>query len=160
MVRTVLAMALLALAACSGPADSDAAREAKLRKELAAASKTARDQLPYFWEHFDAPQVDEYDFSVKVAFPQDDGAKGEEQIWVDQLARGDEVITGQLAADPHHLTGIERGAIVTFTDPMITDWAFFRGEQLLGHYTTRVLLPNMPPEQAEGLRSLFGDNPE
>jgi uncharacterized protein YegJ (DUF2314 family) len=160
MARFFAAAVVFALAACAPADDDDAARERKLQRDIAAARKEARAQLPFFWEHFSVPLPAEYDFMLKVALPHRDGTRGEEVIWVDQIAREDEGFSGQLAADPTSLGDLTKGAVVAFTEPMIADWAFFQGEQLLGHYTTRVMLPRLDPEQAEGLRSLLGENPD
>jgi uncharacterized protein YegJ (DUF2314 family) len=153
-MRIILLAAALLLAACSG--DSE---DARYQKELAAATEEARGQLPYYWEHFEAPDVDEYDFSLKVALPRRDGEQGNEEVWVENIARDDEKLIGELMVDPLYLGNLREGAIVDFTEGQVIDWAFLRGEELIGHYTTRVSLPRMDPEQAEGLRSIFGENP-
>jgi uncharacterized protein YegJ (DUF2314 family) len=153
-MRIILLAAVLLLAACSG--DSE---EARFKKDLAAATEEARAQLVYYWEHFDAPEVDEYDFSLKVALPRRDGEQGNEEVWVENIARGDGKLVGELMVDPAYLGNLREGAVVDFTEEQVVDWAFLRGEELIGHYTTRVSLPRMEPEQAEGLRSMFGENP-
>jgi uncharacterized protein YegJ (DUF2314 family) len=157
----VFAAALLLafpLAACSG-ADNEMAAEAKYEKDVAAASEQARGKLAYFWEHFEAPEVDEYDFSLKVAFPRRDGQEGTEDAWVENIARDVDSLKGELMVDPKYLGELRGGAIMDFSEKQIVDWSFLRGEELIGHYTTRVMLPRMNPEQAEGLRSMFGENP-
>jgi uncharacterized protein YegJ (DUF2314 family) len=154
----LLALAVFATA-CSG-GDDAAAAEAQYRKDLAAASQQAREKLPYFWEHFDAPEAEEYDFSLKVAFPRQDGHEGVEEAWVENIARSPEKLTGELMVDPKYLGSQREGAIMEFSDKQIVDWAFLQGEKLIGHYTTRVMLPRMPGDQAEGLRSMFGENPK
>jgi uncharacterized protein YegJ (DUF2314 family) len=149
-------------AACSGGDDPTVA-EAKYQKDLAAAADQARGHLSYFWEHFEAPQVDEYDFALKVALPRLDGQEGAEDAWVQNIARGDGDpagdLAGELMVDPKYLGELREGAIVHFQEKQVTDWAFLRGEELIGHYTTRVMLPRMDAEQAEGLKSMFGENP-
>jgi uncharacterized protein YegJ (DUF2314 family) len=152
-MRIILLAAALLLAACGE------SEEARFQKALSAATEEARGKLAWFWEHFDAPEVDEYDFSLKVALPRRDGQQGAEDVWVENLARGEEKITGELMVDPLYLGNLREGAIVDFTEDQVVDWAFLRGEELIGHYTTRVSLPRMDPEQAEGLRSMFGENP-
>lgn len=152
----ILAAALLA-SACSGGAED---AEARLKKDLAAATEQARARLPYFWEHFQAPEVDEYDFTLKVALPRKDGQQGAEDAWVENIAKGDETLQGDLMVDPKFQGELRAGAIVNFSEKQVVDWAFLRGEELIGHYTTRVMLPTMDPEQAEGLRSMFGENPK
>ena len=152
-MRTFLRAAALLLAACGE------SEEARFQKDLAAATEEARAQLPYYWEHFEAPEVDEYDFSLRVALPRRDGQQGAEDVWVENIARGEEKLTGELMVDPAYLGNLREGAIVDFKEDQVIDWAFLRGEELIGHYTTRVSLPRMDPEQAEGLRSMFGENP-
>ena len=61
--------------------------------------------------------------------------------------------------DPLYLGDLREGAIVEFDESQIVDWTFLRGEEAIGHYTTRVMLPRLPADQAEGLRSMFGENP-
>ncbi len=157
-MRFLALAAALLLAACSG-GDDPAAAEAKYQNDVAAASEQARGKLPYFWEHFEAPEVDEYDFSLKVAFPRRDGEDGTEDAWVENIARDVGTIKGELMVDPKYLGELRGAAIMDFSEKQIVDWSFLRGEELIGHYTTRVMLPRMNPEQAEGLRSMFGENP-
>ena len=98
-------------------------------------------------------------FTLKVALPRRDGKEGTEEVWVENVARGDSYLDGELMVDPEFLGPLREGAIVEFSEAQVIDWAFLRGEELIGHYTTRVMLPRMPQEQAEGLRSMFGENP-
>jgi len=49
---------------------------------------------------------------------------------------------------------------VEFQQSQIVDWAFMRGNALLGHYTTRVLLPRLDSQQAEWLRPLLSGTPD
>jgi uncharacterized protein YegJ (DUF2314 family) len=158
-MRSILALLGLLLAACSGPADPEAAREAAYRKALSAAAAQARAHLSYFWEHEQAPTDAEYDFRMKITLPRTDGKAGDTQAWVESVARDGARLSGQLAAETPELPGMKQGEVVEFTEPQIVDWAFFSGEKLYGHYTTRVMLPNLPPEQAEAMRSMFGENP-
>lgn len=150
----------VALSACSAPVDPEAAREAAYRQALAAATAEARAHLAYFWVHEQAPAESEYDFRLKVALPRGDGHPGRVEAWVDSAARDGDRLSGQLAADTPELPGVGRGEVVTFAEADILDWAFFSNERLYGHYTTRVMLPKLPPEQADAMRSMFGDNPE
>ena len=157
-MRFLLLAAALLLSACSCANDHDA----QSKRDLSTATDQARAKLAYFWEHYDAPEVDEYDFALKVAFPRKDGQSGTEDAWVEKLARGpgQGELSGELMTDPAFLGELKRGALMTFEEKQVLDWAFLRGEELIGHYTTRVMLPRMPAEQAEGLKSMFGENPK
>jgi uncharacterized protein YegJ (DUF2314 family) len=61
--------------------------------------------------------------------------------------------------DPQFLGPLKEGAIVEFDEEQVVDWAFLRGEELMGHYTTRVELSRMDAQRAADLRSMFGENP-
>jgi uncharacterized protein YegJ (DUF2314 family) len=155
-MRPLAAIAILALAACSGePADP----EAEFQRELAKAKDDARASLSFFWERFAEPFDGDFDFSLKAALPRRDGQAGAEDVWIDYIARAPDKIVGELANQPSSLGDLQKGAIVEFQDNQIVDWAFFEGDRLLGHYTTRVLLPQMDSLQQEWLRAMLSANP-
>ncbi|HEX5007769.1 MAG TPA: DUF2314 domain-containing protein, partial [Hyphomonadaceae bacterium] len=120
-MRIILLAAAFLLAACGENED------ARFQKDLAVATEAARTQLPYYWEHFEAPEVDEYDFSLRVALPRRDGQQGVEDVWVENIARGEEKLTGELMVDPVYLGNLREGAIVDFRENQVIDWAFLRG---------------------------------
>ena len=157
MIRALFLFCILALTACSGDA-SDA--DAQYRKDLAAAADRAKAKLSFFWEHFDAPEVDEYDFSLKAAIPRRDGQPGVEEAWLENIARSTDKIVGELTVNPRYLGELREGAIVEIQPNQIVDWAFMRGNTLLGHYTTRIMLPRLDPQQAEWLRPLLSGTPD
>lgn len=148
---------MLALAACSGEASDP---EAVFQRELAAAKDAARASLPVFWERFAQPEEGDYDFSLKAAFPRRDGQPGVVEIWVENVARAPDRIIGELSVQPSFLGDLKEHAIVDFQENQIVDWAFMSGDRLLGHYTTRVMLPKMDAVQAEWLRPLLSETPE
>lgn len=154
-MRAVVAVLMLALAACSAD-DPDA----QFARDLAAAKDKARGSLSLFWEHFADPAPGEYDFSLKAALPRRDGQLGVEEAWVENVARAPDKVVGELAVQPRFLGELKKGAIVEFQNDQVVDWAFMRGDRLLGHYTTRVMLPRMDATQAEWLRPLLSDTPE
>lgn len=155
-MRTLIAAVLVSLAACSGePVDPEAA----FQRELAAAKEAARDSLPFFWERFAQPFEGDYDFSLKVALPRRDGQPGVEEAWVEFIARAPDRIVGELASRPSYLGDLEEGAIVDFQDSQIVDWAFISGDRLLGHYTTRVMLPRLDSMQQDWLRAMLSPIP-
>jgi len=157
VVRALFLACLIALAACSGEGDDP---DAAFNKDLSAAAQQARAKLPFFWEHFVAPEVDEYDFSLKASIPRRDGQPGGEDVWLENIARSDSKVVGELSVDPRYLGALRAGAIVEFQQSQIVDWAFMRGNALLGHYTTRVLLPRLDSQQAEWLRPLLSGTPD
>src|SRR5579871_3995676 len=142
------AMALATIAACSrSPAGQEAAREAAYRRALAAASAEARAHLAYFWQHQSAPSDSEYDFRLKAELVRK-GDAGSVDEWLDAIAKEEGgKLSGQLAADPADAPEMHKGEVVEFQESQVKDWAFFSGEKLYGHYTTRVMLPKLPAEQ-------------
>jgi uncharacterized protein YegJ (DUF2314 family) len=155
-VRKLVALVGLALAACSGQVDDP---EAAYQRELAAAKDAARASLPAFWDRFVLPDAGDYDFSLKAAFPRRDGQPGVEEAWVENVARAPDRIVGELSVQPRFLGDLKEHAIVDFQENQIVDWAFMSGDQLFGHYTTRVMLPQMDAVQAEWLRPLLSGTP-
>lgn len=156
-MRSLIAALILALAtAACAQGDPDA----QFQHDLSAAKDKARTNLSLFWEHFAAPAPGEYDFSLKAALPRRDGQSGVEEAWVENVARAPDKIVGELVGQPRFLGDLKKGAIVEFQNDQIIDWAFMRGDRLLGHYTTRVMLPRMDSTQAEWMRPLLSDTPE
>ena len=155
-MRKLVAALMLALAACSVADDPDA----QFQRDLAGAKDKAQASLNLFWEHFAEPAPEEYDFSLKAALPRRDGVQGVEEAWLENVARTPDKIVGELAVQPRFLGELKKGAIVEFQNGQVVDWAFMRGDRLLGHYTTRVMLPRMDTTQAEWLRPLLSDTPE
>ena len=155
-MRKIAAALLLALAACSAADDPDAQYE----RDMAAATASAKASLSLFWEHFAEPAQNEYDFSLKAALPRRDGQLGVEEVWVERVARAPDKIVGELAVQPRFLGDLKKGGIVEFQNDQVVDWAFMRNDRLLGHYTTRVMLPRMDTTQADWLRPLLSDKPE
>jgi uncharacterized protein YegJ (DUF2314 family) len=155
-VRRLAALVGLALAACSGQVDDP---EAAYQRELAAAKDAARASLPVFWDRFALPDAGDYDFSLKAAFPRRDGQPGVEEAWVENVARAPDRIVGELSVQPRFLGDLKEHAIIDFQENQIVDWAFMSGDRLFGHYTTRVMLPQMDALQAEWLRPLLSETP-
>ena len=156
-MKQLPAFAIILLAACPAGTDDP---EAEFQRELAAARDQARASLSVFWDHFAEPGAGEFDFSLKAAFPRRDGQSGVEEAWVDQVARAPDKIVGQLASTPRYLGDLRKGAIMEFQESQVVDWAFFQGEKLLGHYSTRVMLPRLDSLQQEWLRSVLSDDPK
>lgn len=124
---------------------------------MAVAIQTARAKLPYFWDAMAAGEPGDGLFTLKVGFATSDG--GQEFIWVSDLARNGEAVTGRIANEPVDIPGVRLGQEVTFGEGRIIDWGFSRGGLLIGHYTTRALLTRMPADQAAGIEAMLGEAP-
>jgi uncharacterized protein YegJ (DUF2314 family) len=126
-----------------------------------AAIELARSKLPYFWERMADSKRYERGFTLKVEFPvsSDDGTTGE-HIWVDEVVRTETGFTGVLANEPNWMKGKRLGDAVTFTEDMISDWGFGSRGKMIGFYTLRVMLPDMPEEDRAAIEPRLGENPQ
>lgn len=125
-----------------------------------AAIAEARERLPYFWERMARPAAAEQAFTLKVAFPVVSENTAREHIWVDSVRRDGDAFKGALANEPNWMTGKRVGDEVAFTEDMISDWGFARRGKLIGYYTLRVMLDDMPPEERNMYEAMLGKNPD
>ena len=121
----------------------------------------ARARLGYFWEREKAKARNESDFALKVAIPTTSpGGPRYEHIWVENISRSGDGFAASLANEPGWLRGLHNGDRVEFTENMISDWGFYRGDKMIGFYTVRVMLPDMPAKDAAEIRAMLGENPK
>ena len=111
---------------------------------LDAAISEARASLPTFWSKFDRRKAGEGDYLVKAGMKTTGG--GTEHIWMDVLDHSADKITGRLANEPEHLSGLSIGSQVEVDVRDVSDWAYSRDGKFYGHFTTRVLSERMPPD--------------
>lgn len=109
-----------------------------------AAMGKARGTLPVFDEAFRAKSAERY--SVKVAIPASGG--GNEHIWMDVTGIEGGDYRGRIANKPVRIPKMQRGDSYRAKADKISDWAYVQGGKMHGHYTTRVMLKDLPPEQA------------
>lgn len=153
-------LALAALALSSAPAlaqddggeNDNIVRIARNDADMAAAVRQARASLPAFFAKMAAPSDDEHGFTLKFNLtPKADA----EFIWADQLRKEGGRWTGVLTDDPL-AAGFKIGQRVAIPEADIIDWAYFKGSVAQGHVTTRVLLKQMPQDDANGVRDYLG----
>ncbi len=120
-----------------------------------AAIEEAKTSLPIFLARLDAGDITPSD-SLKVGFPV---GEGNEHIWVNQVARKGDELTGTLANEPNGMPGLHQGSPVTFSVDLVSDWSYEKDGVRWGNYTTRVMLPYLDPEQADAVRASLSDTP-
>ncbi|MDP2764161.1 MAG: DUF2314 domain-containing protein [Brevundimonas sp.] len=120
-----------------------------------AAVAQARATLPIFLARLDAGDILPTD-SLKVGFPVDGS---HEHIWVNQIARKGDDLTGVLNNEPNYLAGHHLGSAVTFPAALVSDWSYEKDGKRWGNYTTRVMLPYLSPEQAASVRATLSATP-
>jgi uncharacterized protein YegJ (DUF2314 family) len=165
--RTILSATLAVLAAGTALAQQPAPGSDPIINyesnddAMNAAIAEARAHLGYFWEHEKAKARNESDFTLKVGLrTTSPGGPTHEHIWVDGITRSGTGLSANLANEPGWLAGKHAGDRITFTEGMISDWGFYRGEKMIGFYTVRVMLSDLPAAEAAEIRSLLGENPK
>lgn|GEM_PF-946640 len=138
----------------SGPGDAVVQFQAQDAAMNAAVEK-ARTTLPAFLARLDAGDILPTD-SLKVGFPANGG---NEHIWVNQVARKGDELTGVLANEPNWMPGLHQGSTVTFAVDLVSDWSYQKDGVRWGNYTTRVMLPYLAPEEAEAVRASLSATP-
>jgi uncharacterized protein YegJ (DUF2314 family) len=114
-----------------------------------AAIAQARSLLPLFFEEFrssDAPGA----FTIKVGLITSDG--GREHIWIGDLHYDGQQLVGTLINEPYDLPGMHLGSRVEIDSDDISDWTIATADGVYGGYTTRVMIEDMPPTEAERYR--------
>jgi uncharacterized protein YegJ (DUF2314 family) len=126
-----------------------------------AAIAEAQAHLDYFWERVAAPASSERDFTLKVAFPTPTkGENAREHIWVSDFEKTASGYVGRLANEPLDIVGKKFGDRTEFATNMITDWGFMRDGKMIGFYTLRVMVDDMPAKDAAEFREALGENPK
>ncbi|MEJ5976738.1 DUF2314 domain-containing protein [Novosphingobium sp. PS1R-30] len=119
-------------------------------RRMNAAKAKARRTLPSFLAVLAAPPAGARDLSFKYPL------EGWEHIWVEQVVRRGESLTGRLANNPQ-ARGYRLGQRVTVPLSAVSDWAYRDGAGVMqGHFTTRALLSQLAPDEARQIREAFG----
>jgi uncharacterized protein YegJ (DUF2314 family) len=128
----------------------DLASVEKSDPAMNAAIAEAKKTLPDFVAKLDANKGDMADVGFKYPLG------GWEHIWVGDVKHDGEFLTGVLVnqpAQPEH----KMGEAVRVAMKDVSDWAYRDNEGVMqGHYTTKVLLPQLDPEEAASIKQSFG----
>jgi len=116
--------------------------------ELLRIAENARATLNIFFRHLNRPETGEGNFSVKYAFVADASASvGAEQVWITNIIFRNGQYYGTVSSTPVYLTSIRRGDRVNFYVNSITDWMFTQNGRIVGGYSIRYLLEQIPENQ-------------
>jgi uncharacterized protein YegJ (DUF2314 family) len=166
-VRLSATLALIgasSLANLSESASADDARPAVTIQAADAAMSDAQAVARHFLDRFlahvlmpDGATID--GAAVKIAVPTGDGHA--DVIWVTPFAQTSENgFLGLLASTPRGIPGASLGDAIAFERAQVRDWSFVGDDtKLYGSFTTRVLLPHIPKNQAEQIASVLSDLP-
>ena len=93
-------------------------------------------------------------YSVKARIAERDQA---EHIWIDRVSVDDVYFNGFIANEPAGLTSVKLGDPYQIKQSDISDWMYTEGSDIYGAYTLRVMLKDMPTEQAAAFRKNLKD---
>lgn len=122
-----------------------------------AAMEEARSSLNVFWALKAKNDPAYTNFSLKVALKTVNGSV--EHIWIANAEQHEGMIRGIFANDPINLGDFKIGDGISFPASNVSDWQYVKNQKLYGHYTTRVLVSRLPPEQAAQYLLMLGENP-
>lgn len=116
------------------------------------AIEQARALLPLFLDEFRrASTQGRQAFSLKAALETSDG--GREHIWVSDLRYDGDQLVGNLVNEPYDLPGLRLGSRVEIDENIISDWSIQTPQGTYGGFTTRVMLEDMAPAEAQRYRT-------
>jgi uncharacterized protein YegJ (DUF2314 family) len=119
-----------------------------------AAIAQARDTLPVFWEKFKTPGPGEDGFALKIKITDGDTV---EHFWCGEVA-GDAITAScVIANEPQSVQNIAFGQKIDVDPDLISDWMYLLDGKFVGAETLRVILPTLPKEEADSLRSRFAE---
>jgi uncharacterized protein YegJ (DUF2314 family) len=119
--------------------------------EIAQAILQAKQTIGQFLTAFRDPKPNQTGFHFKVRFEVDDVA---EHIWLTDLDLESKPPTGSVANDGR-LAGYEFGKRVSFQKAWVTDWTYTEDGEMVGGYTTRVLMKLRKRQMAVGFVELL-----
>jgi len=126
--------------------------------EMELAILEAKKTLPEILKKLDAIPASWSDVTFKVEFPVTEDRS--EFMWVAFVERKEATYTGILSNDPRYIDYAKFGDAVTFEKSQIADWQYLKNGKLHGHYTTRVLLDELDPEQRMQMQAILSETPE
>lgn len=127
---------------------------------MSDAEAAARRHLDRFLTHvLEADGATTHGAAVKIAVPTGDGHA--EVIWVTPFAQASEDgFIGVFANAPREIPGASAGDAIVFERAQVRDWSFVGADsKLYGSFTTRVLLPHIPQDDAVRIAAALSDLP-
>ena len=132
------------------PADRTTLHQDRDDEKILHITKLARDTLPDFFRHMLRPAKDESNFMVKYPFKADaDSGFSMEQLWLRNIQFKDGVYYGVVANMPFYIESIKKGDTISFSMEDISDWMYTSGKKIVGGYSIKYLLEQIPEHSKE-----------
>lgn len=156
-------LAMIALASCGGEKEPEIKFEHPTiynASEVRTAIGEAKASLPLFWAELDDPAPDAKEFRVMVRQP----AKQHDfdYIWVENIERSDEALSGEIVDNAKLLQGKRKdGDRITFAEADIYDWTYYANEGFYGQFTLRAKTKTLvsPGTDISALERVFHPDP-
>lgn len=117
-----------------------------------SAIEQARALLPLFLDEFRRASTQAREaFTVKAGLRTSEG--GREHIWIGDLRYDGDQLVGNLINEPYDLPGLRLGSRVEIELEDISDWSIRTPQGTYGGFTTRVMLEDMAPSEAQRYRT-------
>ena len=143
MKKTTLALlAILLLLVCCSEQSSDLVTEFESDDiEMDSAIDQAQSSLAEFIERLQNPRPTDESFSVKTVIS--DGEKVE-RLWVTDVSYSGGEFIGTINEYPQVVRNVKFGQQFNVPVTEIIDWMYVDDDMLVGNFTLRVLLKNLP----------------
>ena len=116
-------------------------------REIVKIAEDARNPLSVFFRRLARPASGERNFCIKYPFTADEGSGiRAEHLWLTNIHFKDGLYYGILTGNPQYISGMKKGDTVSFSADFITDWMYIRGDKIIGGYSIKYLLENIPEE--------------
>jgi uncharacterized protein YegJ (DUF2314 family) len=119
--------------------------------EIAQAILEAKQSVGQFLEALRDPKPGQTGFHLKVRFEVEDSV---EHIWLTDLDLDSKPPSGVIANDGR-IPGFDFGKRVTFQKAWVTDWTYTENGEMIGGYTTRVLMKLRKQQMAFGFLEML-----
>ena len=111
--------------------------------EMQAAIQRARAEIDSALQTLQEGQV--MGFSVKAPIQE---GKRTEHFWLKDVTYQNNAFTGLIDNEPQRVHTVKKGDRITLRKEEISDWYYLKEGKMYGSYTTRVLLKDLPPDDA------------
>ena len=119
--------------------------------EIAQAILEAKQTIEQFLSAFRDPNPGQTGFHVKVRFEVEETV---EHIWLADLDLDSKPPSGAIANDGR-IPGFDFGKRVTFQKAWVTDWTYTENGEMIGGYTTKVLMKLRKRQMAVGFLEML-----
>lgn len=118
--------------------------------DMNAAIAKAKSTLAKVTRRFLNGELENFTVKVKV----EDG-ESVEHFWISNTVYSEGFYSGTIEEEARVVSTIQKGQSYRATKEDVTDWMYLENEKMVGNFTLRAMLPNMPKEQADQYRAVL-----